>query len=106
MLKNHIRVNGRLLQTNKKFSALKLKQKEWIASLLRSKTISLMLEHQRQLRRQERDRILQETLVAIEQKGIWIPDCEVRRYYVSRVQRYYKSIYKQQALLEDDSPFN
>ncbi|KQX62675.1 hypothetical protein QFZ77_004767 [Paenibacillus sp. V4I3] len=48
VLKNHIRINGKLLQTNKKFSALKLKQKEWIASLLRSKTISLMLEHQRQ----------------------------------------------------------
>ncbi|WP_307443098.1 hypothetical protein [Paenibacillus sp. V4I3] len=47
-MKNHIRINGKLLQTNKKFSALKLKQKEWIASLLRSKTISLMLEHQRQ----------------------------------------------------------
>lgn len=81
MLRNHIRVNGKLLQTNKKFSALKLRQKEWIASLLRTKTISLMLEHQRQLKRPERERILQETLIAIEQKGIWIPDCEVRRYY-------------------------
>jgi hypothetical protein len=103
-VKNHIRVNGRLLQTNKKFTALKLRQKEWIASLLRSKTISLMLEHQRQLKRSERERILQETLIAIEQKGIWIPDCEVRRYYDSKVQRYYKSFYKQQALYEDDSP--
>ena len=106
VLKNHIRVNGRLLQTNKKFSALKLRQKEWIASLLRSKTISLILEHQRQLKRPERERILQETLIAIEQKGIWIPDCEVRRYYDSKVQRYYKSFYKQQALSEDNSSSN
>ena len=105
-MKNHIRVNGRLLQTNKKFSALKLKQKEWIDSLLRSKTISLMLEHRRQLRRPERDLVLQEALDAIEQKGIWIPNCEVHRYYVSRIQRYYKSIYKQQALLKEVSPFN
>jgi hypothetical protein len=106
VLKNHIRVNGRLLQTNKKFSALKLRQKEWIASLLRSKTISLILEHQRQLTRPERERILQETLIAIEQKGIWIPDYEVRRYYDSRVQRYYKSFYKQQSLSEDNSSSN
>ena len=106
MLKNHIRVNGRLLQTNKKFSALKLRQKEWIASLLRSKTISLMLEHQRQLKRPESERILQETLIAIEHKGIWIPDCEVRRYYDSKVQQYYKSFYKQQALSEVNSSSN
>lgn len=102
-MKNHIRVNGRLLQTNKKFSALKLRQKEWIASLLRSKTISLVLEHHRQLRRPERERVLQETLNAIEQKGIWIPDCEVRRYYDNRIQRYYKSFYKQQAVPKEDS---
>ena len=98
-------MEGWLLQTNKKFTALKLRQKEWIASLLRSKTISLMLEHQRQLKRPERERILQETLIAIE-KGIWIPDCEVSRYYDSKVQRYYKSFYKQQASYEDDSPSN
>jgi uncharacterized membrane protein YgaE (UPF0421/DUF939 family) len=105
-VKSHIRVNGRLLQTDKKFSALKLRQKELIASLLRSKTISLMLEHQRQLRRPEREQVLQETLNAIEQKGIWIPNCEVRHYYDSRIQRYYKSFYKQQALSQEDSPSN
>ena len=65
-----------------------------------------MLEHQRQLKRPERERILQETLIAIEQKGIWIPNCEVRRYYDSKVQRYYKSFYKQQALSEDNSSSN
>jgi hypothetical protein len=102
-VKNHIRVNGRLLQTNKKFSALKLRQKESIAFLLRSKTISLMLEHQRQLRRSEREQVLQETLNAIEQKGIWIPNCEVRRYYDSRIQRYYKSFYKQHSSPTDPS---
>jgi hypothetical protein len=105
-VKNHIRVNGRLLQTNKKFTALKLKQKEWIAALLRSKTITLIHEHQRQLKRPEREQILQETLSAIEQKGIWIPDCEVRRYYESKVQRYYKSFCRQRILNEDDSPSN
>ncbi|MDQ0887987.1 hypothetical protein QFZ81_003075 [Paenibacillus sp. V4I9] len=105
-MKNHIRVNGRLLQTNKKFSALKLRQQEWIASLLRSKTITLILEHKRQLQRPEREQVLQETLIAIEQKGIWIPDCEVRRYFESRIQRYYKSYFKHQALSQDDSPSN
>ena len=30
MLKNHIRINGQLLQTNKKWNHLKAKQKAWI----------------------------------------------------------------------------
>jgi hypothetical protein len=33
-LKNHINVNGKLIQTNKRFSQLKNKQKEWIAAEL------------------------------------------------------------------------
>lgn len=49
---------------------------------------------------------MEETLIAIEQKGIWIPDSEVRHYYDSKVQHYHKSFYKQQALSEDDSPSN
>lgn len=33
-MKNHIKVNGKILQTNKKFSHLKLKQKEFIHELM------------------------------------------------------------------------
>jgi hypothetical protein len=88
-LKNHIRVNGRLLQTNKSFSALKLKQREWIATLLREKSITLMQKQRRKLSHLEREQVLEETLTAIEKKGIWIPDHEVRQYYASKVQRYY-----------------
>jgi hypothetical protein len=34
-MKNHVYQNGRLIQTNKKFSALKQKQQEWITNELR-----------------------------------------------------------------------
>ena len=34
-MKNHIRVNGQLLQTNKKWSHLKEKQKNWIMGTAR-----------------------------------------------------------------------
>lgn len=33
-MKNHIKVNGKILQTNKRFSQLKNSQKEWIAAEL------------------------------------------------------------------------
>ncbi|MGG4382855.1 hypothetical protein ABEX08_12530 [Priestia megaterium] len=38
-MKNHVYQNGRLIQTNKKFSALKQKQKEWITNELRQRYI-------------------------------------------------------------------
>lgn len=46
-MKNHVRVNGRLLQTNKTWSHLKERQKVLIAELLRSEYIRLTqeLEH-------------------------------------------------------------
>ncbi len=34
-MKNHIRINGQLLQTNKKWSHLKEKQKTWIMETAR-----------------------------------------------------------------------
>lgn len=37
-MKNHLRVNGQLLQTNKKYSALKQKQKEQINQWLKVET--------------------------------------------------------------------
>jgi hypothetical protein len=99
-LKNHIRVNGRLLQTNKSFSALKLKQREWIATLLREKSITLMQKQRQNLSRLEREQVLEETLTAIEKKGIWIPDHEVRQYYASNVQRYYTTNLKHRSASE------
>ncbi|MED4267406.1 hypothetical protein [Priestia megaterium] len=41
-MKNHTYQTGRLIQTNKKFSALKQKQKEWITNELRERYIKMM----------------------------------------------------------------
>ena len=46
-MKNHLRVNGQLLQTNKKYSALKQKQKEQINQWLKVETEAYYLLHQR-----------------------------------------------------------
>ena len=46
-MKNHLRVNGQLLQMNKKYSALKQKQKEQINQWLIAETEAYYLLHQR-----------------------------------------------------------
>jgi len=41
-MKNHTYQNGRLIQNNKKFSALKQKWKEWITNELRERYTKMM----------------------------------------------------------------
>ena len=67
-MKNHVYENGRLIQTNKKFSALKQKQKEWITNELRQRYISAINYPYTKLRPKKRDQILDEVYALIEKK--------------------------------------
>ncbi|WP_456364968.1 hypothetical protein C1N73_34310 (plasmid) [Priestia aryabhattai] len=84
-MKNHVYENGRLIQTNKKFSALKQKQKEWIANELRNRYISAINYPYTKLRTKKRDQILDEVYDLIQKKEIWIPYDEVEKYYFSKI---------------------
>ena len=89
-MKNHVYENGRLLQTNKKFSALKQKQKEWITNELRQRYISAINYPYIKLRSKKRDQILDEVYDLIQKKEIWIPFCLIPRCvaYVNEVRNY------------------
>jgi len=67
-MKNHVYQNGRLLQTNKKFSALKQKQKEWITNELRQRYIGAINYPYTKLHPKKRDQILNEVYDLIEEK--------------------------------------
>ncbi|WP_421085583.1 hypothetical protein ACN5XJ_27010 (plasmid) [Priestia sp. MF3] len=84
-MKNHVYENGRLIQTNKKFSALKQKQKEWITNELRQRYISAINYPYTKLRPKKRDQILDEVYDLIQKKEIWIPYDEVEKYYFSKI---------------------
>ena len=77
-MKNHLRENGQLLQTNKKYSALKQKQKEQINQWLRAETEAYYLLHQRQS-----EDVVDNVYTLIERAGIWIPYGEVYAHYIS-----------------------
>lgn len=59
-MKNHRIIDGKLLQTNKKWSALKLSQREWIINELKEHTVD-------------------EAYSKIQERGIWIPYHEIKR---------------------------
>ncbi|MEE3896922.1 hypothetical protein [Priestia megaterium] len=94
-MKNHVYQNGRLIQTNKKFSALKQKQKEWITNELRQRYIKMMKYPNVKLRPNKRDQILDEVYDLIMKKEIWIPYDEVEKHYYSKISSFVRIHRKQ-----------
>ena len=88
--------NGRLIQTNKKFSALTKNQKDWIIKELKKRYIQTMKYSDVKLRPNKRDQILYDVYDLIEEKDIWIPFDEVQKYYYSKISSFIRSHRKQQ----------
>jgi len=98
-MKNHVYQNGRLIQTNKKFSALKQKQKEWITNELRHRYISAINYPHTKLRPKKRDQILNEVYDLIVEKDIWIPYFEVEKHYYSKIPSF---IHKKRKMMQQE----
>lgn len=97
-LKNHIKVDGRLLQTNKKWSQLKMSQKEWIDNKLKEQYKGFVAKNNRKPNKEEGNEIIDSVYSMIEEKQIWIPFNEVKQYFHGRIQRYDNQIAKEKAV--------
>src|SRR5699024_3547834 len=95
-MKNHIKVNGKLLQTNKRFSQLKQSQKEWIATELYKLYHDKMKERRttRKLPGNHRDEVIASLYKKIEESGIWTPYQELEKYTFSKIPNNIKSFKK------------
>ena len=82
-MKNHEVVNGQLLQTNKKYSSLKLKQKEKIYQWMYEAYERKYKELGKYPADRDDELILDEVYSRIEDAGIWIPFSEVKKHYRS-----------------------
>lgn len=87
-----------MLQTNKKFSHLKQKQKEWINQLLKEKYIAVYTANQKKPSKSQREIILNDVYKILEDKSIWIPLEEVERYFQSKIHTYQKIYLKQKPI--------
>ena len=79
-MKNHIKVNGKLPQTNKRFSQLKNSQKDWIATELYKLYHDKMIERRttKKLSPDHRDAVISFLYEQIQNREIWIPYDEVK----------------------------
>ena len=82
-MKNHEWVDGKLLQTNKKYSHLKQKQKDKIYQWMYEAFKHNYDRTGRYPGRKEDDEILFEVMDRIESAEIWIPEHEVEKHYKS-----------------------
>ncbi|MED1436568.1 transposase [Bacillus mycoides] len=91
-MKNHIKVNGKILQTNKKWSHLKQRQRQHISNWLRREYKQFVKTHYRKPKKYEHDEILHEVMNQIQEREIWIPNSEVKKYYVSKIGKWFRKI--------------
>ncbi|MGH1145839.1 transposase [Bacillus pseudomycoides] len=91
-MKNHIKVNGQIRQTNKKWSHLRQQQKERISNWLRREYTKFVQLNHRRPKKYEHDEIISEVMDRIEEREIWIPYREVKRYYLSKIGKWFRKI--------------
>ena len=90
MAKNHIKVNGMLLQTNKKWSQLKQKQHEWIYEITRAEHTKFIEENGRLPMKTGKKKLIETIEVKIDERGIWLPSHELETgigKYIDRLNR-------------------
>ncbi len=93
--KNHKMVEGRLLQMDKKFSALKEKQKTKIAEWFYEAYRKCYMESGKIPGKRDNEKILEYVFHKIDEAGIWIPDREIYTYYNSRKRKLQKRLEKE-----------
>jgi len=75
--KNHVRVNGALLRTNKKWSHLKQKQRDWIYEVARLEHKKYVEENERLPRKQAKVALIEIIEDKVDERGIWLPTHEL-----------------------------
>ena len=97
-MKNHQKIDGQLLQTNKKYSHLKLKQKEKIYAWMVEKTRQYYIEHEQFPTEKTEEEVLDKVYGHIEDASIWIPYGEVVRHYHSIRTKLFKRLRRENAV--------
>lgn len=88
--KNHVRVNGTLLQTNKNWSHLKQKQRDLIYETTRSEHKKYVEENNRLPMKAGKKKLIAVIEAKVDEHGIWLPSDELDSgigKYIDRLNR-------------------
>ena len=93
--KNHKKVDGKLLRTDKQFRHLKQRQKETISTWLYEEYRRLWIEKGQEPHKRNNREIVAAVMERIEAAGIWLPEQEVTKYFYRRKTHYRNRIEKE-----------
>ena len=88
--KNHIKIDGMLIRTDKQFRHLKNSQKETISNWLYDEYKNAYDKIGKAPDSRSNEEIVSAVYEKIEECGIWIPYYEVEKYYCSKKNKYRK----------------
>lgn len=86
-MKNHIWQDGKLLQTNKKWSHLKERQRSWIHEITREEHAAYVAEHGRLPMKKRKEDVLDKVHERVVARDIWIPYGEFRAHVYKAIDR-------------------
>ena len=86
-MKNHVWQDGKLLQTNKKWSHLKESQKTWIFEMIRKEHTAYVEEHGRLPMKKRKDIVVDKVYERVNERGIWIPYGEFHTHVYKAIDR-------------------
>ena len=84
-MKNHIMVDGQLLQTNKKWKDLRMSQKDFITNLIREEYFKLNEDTNTKLSKEKKEILWNTIMEKIKEGGTWIPEGEMKKELIRRV---------------------
>ena len=102
-MKNHEWVDGKLLQTNKKYSQLKLKQKEKIYQWMYEAYRDKYREFGKYPDLKDIDDILEPVMERIDEAEIWIPYGEVRKHFKGCMTQLRKRLNRENRTVPDEN---
>lgn len=88
--KNHVKVNGTLLQTNKKWSQLKQKQRTWIYEITRQEHHKFVEKNDRLPLKSGKNELVAVIESKVDERGIWLPSHELEKgigRYIDKLNR-------------------
>jgi hypothetical protein len=86
----HEKINGKLLNLEKKWHHLSCQQRQWIIDQFRAAYVAFLNENSRHPNKEECNSILDLVYTKIQKREIWIPYVEVKKAFSAKLQRYRK----------------
>jgi hypothetical protein len=86
----HETIDGKLINLDKTWRHLSVKQRDWIVSQFREEYVSHLNKNGTHPNKEECRELIDRVYEKIQERGIWIPYREVQKAFSAKLQRYRK----------------